>query len=79
VAKVALAWLLTRPVVSSVLVGASRPEQLAANLAAAAVRLAPEDVRALDALTAPAAVYPGWFNARIYDATARDALADAGR
>ena len=79
VAQVALAWLLTRPVVSSVLVGASRPEQLADNLAAAAVRLAPEEVQGLDALTAPAAVYPGWFNARIYDAAARDALADAGR
>ena len=75
VAQVALAWLLTRPFVSSVLVGASRPAQLDDNLGAARVRLAPEETREIDELTAPVPVYPDWFNARIYDAAAREALA----
>jgi aryl-alcohol dehydrogenase-like predicted oxidoreductase len=79
VAQVALAWLLARPAVSSVLVGASRPEQLADNLAAASLDLTADEVAALDALSAPAAIYPGWFNARIYDAPVRDALGSQGR
>jgi aryl-alcohol dehydrogenase-like predicted oxidoreductase len=75
VAQVALAWLLSRPFVSSVLVGASRPEQLDDNLGAVGVQLSDDERRALDELTAPAPVYPGWFNAKIYDAPAREALA----
>jgi aryl-alcohol dehydrogenase-like predicted oxidoreductase len=74
-AQVALAWLLARRAVASVLVGASRPQQLADNLAAAALALDDAALAELDALTAPAPIYPGWFNARIYDAPARDALA----
>ncbi len=52
-AQVALAWLLARPGVNSVLLGVSRPEQLAGNLAALDLRLEPEHVRALDEASAP--------------------------
>ncbi len=49
---VAVAWVMANPVVTSPIVGASRPEQLSAALAAAAVKLAPELKARLDALTA---------------------------
>jgi aryl-alcohol dehydrogenase-like predicted oxidoreductase len=58
VAHVAYAWLLAKPEVSSVIVGASRPEQLADNLAAADVELSDDEVAALDALDPPAPLYP---------------------
>jgi aryl-alcohol dehydrogenase-like predicted oxidoreductase len=48
----AVAWVLAHPVVTSPIVGASRPEQLTAALAAERVRLAPELKARLDALTA---------------------------
>ena len=50
VARVALAWLLSRPVVTSVIVGARRLEQLHDNLAA--VELALSEVELTDALSA---------------------------
>ena len=49
-AQLALAWALTRPAVASVIVGASRPEQAAANADAAAIRLDADVVARLDAL-----------------------------
>jgi aryl-alcohol dehydrogenase-like predicted oxidoreductase len=60
-ARVALAWLLSRPFVTSVIIGAKRPEQLADNLAAADLRLAPEELKALDEASALPAEYPGWM------------------
>jgi aryl-alcohol dehydrogenase-like predicted oxidoreductase len=74
VAQVAIAWLLSRRAVSSVLVGATRPEQLADNLAAARVELAPEELAELDALTALPPVYPTWFIERLIDQPLEDAL-----
>ncbi|HEX8400600.1 MAG TPA: aldo/keto reductase [Allosphingosinicella sp.] len=53
VAQVALAWLLSKPQVSSILVGASKPAQLDDNLAAADLRLTDEELASLDAATAP--------------------------
>lgn len=79
VADVAFAWLLGKPVVGSVLVGASRPEQLTANLAAAELRLDADDIDALDRYTAPAPIYPQAYNARVVDRPLRDALAGAAR
>jgi aryl-alcohol dehydrogenase-like predicted oxidoreductase len=52
-AAVALAWLLTRPAVTSVILGARTREQLAANLKAADLALAPEEVARLDEVSAP--------------------------
>lgn len=49
--RVALAWLLTKPGVGSILLGARKPEQLEDNLAALEVDLSPETVARLDTAT----------------------------
>jgi aryl-alcohol dehydrogenase-like predicted oxidoreductase len=61
VAQIALAWLLARPVVTSIIVGAKKPEQLADNIAAAQVKLSAEDLAALEAVSALPPEYPGWM------------------
>jgi aryl-alcohol dehydrogenase-like predicted oxidoreductase len=61
VARIALAWQLTRPFVTSVIIGAKNTEQLLDNLAAAEVKLSPEHVRALDDASALPSEYPGWM------------------
>jgi aryl-alcohol dehydrogenase-like predicted oxidoreductase len=61
VAQVALAWLLTRAVVTSVITGARTLAQLQDNLGAAKLQLSPEDVAALDAVSALPPEYPGWM------------------
>ena len=61
VAQVALAWLLQRPAVTSVIIGAKTDAQLAENLAAADLALAPEELKALDEVSALPAEYPGWM------------------
>ena len=61
VARVALAWQLTRPFVTSVIIGAKNREQLVDNLAATAVKLSPEDVKRLDEASALPREYPGWM------------------
>ncbi len=61
VAAVALAWLLARPQVSTVIVGAKTPEQLADNLGASRIELSPEELGALDEAGALAPEYPGWM------------------
>ncbi|HET6763900.1 MAG TPA: aldo/keto reductase [Longimicrobiaceae bacterium] len=48
--ELAFSWLLSRPVVASVIAGATRPEQVAANAAAAGWRLTPEELAELDAI-----------------------------
>ena len=60
VAQVSLAWLLAKPVVSSVILGASKLGQLDDNLAAAELALTAEEVARLDATTKPVPSYPGW-------------------
>jgi aryl-alcohol dehydrogenase-like predicted oxidoreductase len=61
VARVALAWQLTRPFVTSIIIGAKTKEQLTDNLAAVDVKLSPEQVAALDAASALPPEYPGWM------------------
>ena len=61
VAQVALAWLLHQPQVTSVIVGAKRPEQLADNLAATGLVLSADDMQQLDAASRLPAEYPGWM------------------
>ena len=61
VARVALAWQLTRPFVTSIIIGAKRQEQLLDNLAAVDVKLSPEHVKLLDDASALPAEYPGWM------------------
>lgn len=74
VAQLAIAWLLAKPGVTSVLLGASKPQQLADNLGAAEVALSSDEVAVLDALTTPIEVYPNWFIDRLVDAKQREAL-----
>jgi aryl-alcohol dehydrogenase-like predicted oxidoreductase len=72
-AQVALAWLLRRPGVSSVVVGARRDDQLTDNLAAARLQLTDDQVARLEAVSRPPLPYPYWHQA----ATASDRLSDA--
>ena len=60
IAAIALAWLLHQEVVSTVIVGARRADQLAENLAASAIELSADELAPLDALGAPGPEYPGW-------------------
>jgi aryl-alcohol dehydrogenase-like predicted oxidoreductase len=60
-ARVALAWLLHQEVVSSVILGARRPDQLADNLAAVALSLSAEQLARLNAASALPPEYPGWM------------------
>jgi aryl-alcohol dehydrogenase-like predicted oxidoreductase len=61
VARIALAWLLHQAVVTSVIVGAKRPEQLADNLAATEIVLSAEELHQLDAVSQLPSEYPGWM------------------
>lgn len=61
VARLALAWQLTRPFVTSVLVGAKTREQLLDNLAATDVTFSTEHLAALDLASALPREYPGWM------------------
>ena len=58
IAHVAYAWLLAKPVISSVILGASGPDQLAGNLAAAELVLTDDEVAMLDAQGARPPLYP---------------------
>jgi aryl-alcohol dehydrogenase-like predicted oxidoreductase len=74
VAQAALAWVLSRPVVATVMFGASRMAQLEENLAAAELKLDAGELAQLEAITKPAQPYPHWFLPRVADARAYDAL-----
>jgi aryl-alcohol dehydrogenase-like predicted oxidoreductase len=64
VARVALAWLLAKPHVMSVIIGANTVEQLDDNLAAAELVLSEAEIARLDAVSALPPEYPGWMIAR---------------
>lgn len=61
VAQGALAWLLARPAVSTVIVGAKRLDQLGDNLGAIEIALSNEDIDRLDSASALAPEYPAWM------------------
>jgi aryl-alcohol dehydrogenase-like predicted oxidoreductase len=61
VARVALAWTLQRPGVTSVIIGAKSQEQLADNLAAADLTLSEDEMNRLNEVSAPPREYPGWM------------------
>ncbi|MDM0113860.1 aldo/keto reductase [Variovorax sp. J22R133] len=61
VAQIALAWLLHQPVVTSVIIGAKRPEQLDDNLAATKIDLSADELATLDKVSALPPEYPGWM------------------
>jgi aryl-alcohol dehydrogenase-like predicted oxidoreductase len=60
-ARVALAWVLGRPAVSSVIIAARKPEQLEDNIRAVDLRLLDDEVRLLDAASDPGVPYPKWM------------------
>jgi aryl-alcohol dehydrogenase-like predicted oxidoreductase len=72
-ARVALAWLLDRPAVSSVVIGARTEEQLADNLGAADLSLSEEELARLEQVSRPPLLYPYWHQAK----TASDRLGPA--
>jgi aryl-alcohol dehydrogenase-like predicted oxidoreductase len=59
-AQVALAWLLTRPSVATVIVGARTEEQLADNLQAADLTLTDDEIARLETVSRPDLLYPYW-------------------
>jgi aryl-alcohol dehydrogenase-like predicted oxidoreductase len=72
-AQVALAWLLGRPAVTSLVIGARTEEQLRDNLGAAGLTLTADERAALDKVSAPELIYPHWHQVR----TAADRLGPA--
>jgi aryl-alcohol dehydrogenase-like predicted oxidoreductase len=72
-AQVALAWLLDRPAVTSVIIGARTTEQLADNLGAADLWLTEDELARLEEVSRPPLLYPYWHQAK----TAADRLGPA--
>lgn len=72
-AQIALAWLLTRPSVSSLVIGARTEAQLEDNLKAAALTLSTEEIAQLEAVSRPPLLYPYWHQ----KSTASDRLSAA--
>jgi len=60
VPQIALNWLLQRPTVANVIIGARNEEQLVQNLGAIGWNLTPEQVAKLDAASATTLAYPYW-------------------
>ncbi|HEX4832545.1 MAG TPA: aldo/keto reductase [Trebonia sp.] len=69
-AQVALAWLLGRPAITSLIIGARTDEQLRDNLGAADLVLAADERAALDKASVPELVYPHWHQLK----TSKDRL-----
>jgi aryl-alcohol dehydrogenase-like predicted oxidoreductase len=65
VARVALAWLLRQDVVTSVIIGAKRAEQLTDNIAATSLVLSADDVAKIEEVSRLPAEYPGWMLDRL--------------
>jgi aryl-alcohol dehydrogenase-like predicted oxidoreductase len=60
-ARISLAWLLAKPVVTSVIVGAKRLDQLQDNIAAVDLKLTADEMKVLDEVSALPPEYPGWM------------------
>jgi aryl-alcohol dehydrogenase-like predicted oxidoreductase len=61
VAQLALAWLLHQPVVTSVIIGANKLEQLTDNLNATTIKFSSEELSKLDAISKLSPEYPAWM------------------
>jgi len=72
-AQVALAYLLSRPAITSLVIGARTEQQLIDNLAAANLRLTEQERARLDAVSQPVLLYPYWHQAK----TAKERLSKA--
>jgi aryl-alcohol dehydrogenase-like predicted oxidoreductase len=60
-AQVALAWMLRKPAVTSIIIGAKKPEQLVDNIASTQLQLGAEEIEKLDTISALTSEYPGWM------------------
>src|SRR6202049_2508850 len=60
-ARISLAWLLAKPVVTSVIIGAKRLDQLEDNIAAVDLKLTEDELKQLDEVSALPPEYPGWM------------------
>lgn len=60
VTQTAINWLLRRPAVNSVIIGARNAEQLKENAGASGWQLSPDDVEYLDKISKPTVPYPVW-------------------
>jgi aryl-alcohol dehydrogenase-like predicted oxidoreductase len=60
-ARVSLAWLLAKPVVTSIIIGAKRLDQLNDNLLAMELKLTPVEIQQLDEVSELPPEYPGWM------------------
>ena len=60
-ATVALAYVLAKPFVTSIIIGAKRLDQLNDNLAATELKLTPEELKQLDQVSTLPPEYPGWM------------------
>jgi aryl-alcohol dehydrogenase-like predicted oxidoreductase len=67
VAQIALAWLLAKSYVTSVIIGASKMSQLEDNLKAADLQLLQGELDKLDQIGAPPTLYPNWFTEKTVD------------
>ena len=67
IAQIALNWLLQRPTVANVIMGARNEEQLRQNLGAVGWNLTPQQVAKLDAASATTMVYPYWHQRQFTD------------
>jgi aryl-alcohol dehydrogenase-like predicted oxidoreductase len=76
-AQIALAWLLTKRTIASVLIGANKMGQLEDNLAAVDVKLSGDEIKKLEELTSSPLPYPHWFTQRVQDQPVMTALGKA--
>jgi aryl-alcohol dehydrogenase-like predicted oxidoreductase len=67
VAQIALNWLLRKPTVSTIVIGARNEEQLTQNMGAEGWRLTPDQVSKLDEASAPPIPYPYWHQRQFTD------------
>jgi aryl-alcohol dehydrogenase-like predicted oxidoreductase len=79
VPRVALGYLLQKPGVTSLILGARSDEQLAENLPAGDLSLDPEEMGRLDAVSEPTLLYPYWWQAKYDERLGQADLALLGR
>ncbi len=72
-AQVALSWILTRPGVTTAVIGARKEHQLDDNLAAANLELSDDEIAAIEKVSRPVLLYPYWHQRQ----TASDRLGPA--
>jgi aryl-alcohol dehydrogenase-like predicted oxidoreductase len=61
VARIALAWMLQKPGITSIIIGAKRIDQLNDNISATTLKLSAEEMQLIDKVSELASEYPGWM------------------